>query len=130
MSNILLFEPKSVKCLLFHKTCQEKFTKLSGKLAQSDEVLNAYLRIEHHLIYLITNRDDPDGMIIEDYQFALLSPAIERAAGDSLTDIQTDAKFNQKLYEFKQVYFRWYYSTAYKYKLPTLRIVPFLLRLL
>ena len=67
---------------------------------------------------------------IEDYQGQLLSPAIERAVGNFLADVKNDRHF-QKLFEEKLGSAHYgYYNVAYKYGLPTMRIVPFILRLI
>lgn len=63
-------------------------------------------------------------------ELALLSLAIERVVGNNLKNIEDDSLFKQQLEDFKRKYAYWYYKTAYKYKLPTIRIVPFLLRLI
>jgi len=44
--------------------------------------------------------------------------------------IENDEEFDELLIMFKTIYLNWYYQMAVKYKLPTLRIIPFLLRLL
>lgn len=66
----------------------------------------------------------------EDYHNQLLSPAIERVAGNSLTKIDDDKEFETRLTDQINRYTSVYYKVAYKYKLPTIRIVPFLLRLI
>jgi len=91
--------------------------------------IKAFLGIESEIVSLIIARQDQDSLIQEDYDRALLAPAIERAAGNHLCNIKNDRLFNTKLEELQSKYQRWYYFTAYKYKLPTPRIIPFILRL-
>ncbi len=92
-----------------------------------------YLAIETELITLAESkrcrsRDffDPD----YENEFAMLSIAIERAAGNLLNNVEDDFVFDQQCEEMKKICLKWYYKTAYKYKLPTTRIVPFVLRLI
>lgn len=90
----------------------------------------AYLRIENELISLMRERENKESLVSVDYEYALLSPAIERVAGNTLTKINDDNEFKIKLHESEKLYTRWYYFIAYQYRLPTLRIVPFILRLI
>lgn len=60
----------------------------------------------------------------------MLSIAIERAAGNLLNNVEDDFVFDQQCKEMKKLCLKWYYKTAYRYKLPTTRIVPFVLRLI
>jgi len=93
-------------------------------------VLTTYLEVEKELSKLSDEKLDEYSTANEDYQRQLLYPAIERAVGNFLTDVKNDDKF-QKLMEekFKQACYI-YYKVVYKYKLPTLRTVPFVLRLI
>lgn len=75
-------------------------------------------------------RENKNSLILEDYEYALLSPAIERVVGNTLIRINDDYEFEIKLHESERLYTRWYYSIAYHYRLPTLRIIPFILRLI
>jgi hypothetical protein len=65
-----------------------------------------------------------------EYEYALLEPAIEHVVGEDLSDIEDDREFDEHLSRFKTLYKNWYYKIAAKYRLPTLRIIPFLLRLI
>lgn len=92
-----------------------------------------YLAIEDELIALTESKKhrsqdffDPD----YENEFAVLSLAIERAAGNLLNHVEDDFVFDQQCEEMKKICLKWYYKTAYKYKLPTTRIVPFVLRLI
>lgn len=92
--------------------------------------LKIYLEIEKELIILIEEKLDEYSTAKEDYQRQLLFPAFERAAGNSLGKIKDDYEFSIKLGVRINEYGNIYYKVAYKYKLPTIRIVPFLLRLI
>ena len=102
----------------------------SNSLLHHDGKLSVYVRIEHELIQLIKERKRRGYFDLAEYEYALLDPAIERVAGADLCDIENDEEFDELLITFKTIYLNWYYQTAAKYRLPTLRIIPFLLRLL
>lgn len=94
------------------------------------KTIRAYLEIEKELLKLSEEKLDEYSMALEDYQGQLLSPAIERSVGNFLTDVKNDYRF-QKLLEERLGETRYnYYKVANKYKLPTMRIVPFVLRLI
>src|SRR3990167_5440231 len=94
-----------------------KSKKLSPKIS-NDEKIKTYLSIEIEIIALKIARQDKENIVHEDYESAILSPAIERAAGDSLRNIKNDLVFEKRLEELQKEYQRWYYQVAYKYKLP------------
>lgn len=71
-----------------------------------------------------------DEVFAEDYEGPLLVLAIERVVGNSLCDTEEDQEFETKRVELYRQYNNWYYWVAWRYRLPTLRIVPFLIRLL
>ncbi len=104
-------------------------TDIHSKL-HHDGKLSVYVRIEHELIRLIKERKNRGYFDLTEYEYALLDPAIERVVGEDLRDIENDKEFDEQLTIFKTIYINWYYQTAAKYRLPTLRIIPFLLRLL
>ena len=99
-------------------------------ILHGDGKLSVYVRIEHELIQLIKERKNQGNFDLIEYEYALLDPAIERVVGADLCDIENDKEFDEQLTTFKTIYSNWYYQTAEKYRLPTLRIIPFLLRLL
>lgn len=130
LAKALLFNNKSLRCFIFHKTCGRKFSKIIRNISKENEKISIYLRIEKELIILIREKEDKNSLISEDYEYALLAPAIERVAGNALARIDDDGEFEKKLFELEKTYHRWYYAVAYQYKLPTLRIIPFLTRLI
>ncbi len=91
--------------------------------------LKIYLEIEKELSALVEEKLDEYSTALEDYQRQLLAPAIERAAGNLMKDVD-DREFDKTLELKIRKYTYIYYRTVYKYKLPTLRIVPFILRLI
>jgi hypothetical protein len=92
--------------------------------------LRVYLEIEKELSKLSEEKLDEYSTAMEDYQRQLLSPAIERAMGNLLEDVDDDLKFQRFLEEKSKSAIHTYYKVAYKYGLPTMRVVPFVLRLL
>jgi len=100
-----------------------------NSILHHDGKLSIYVRIEHELIQLMNERKNRGHFDLIEYEYALLDPAIERVVGSDLCDIENDKEFDEQLTTFKTIYINWYYQTAAKYRLPTLRIIPFLLRL-
>lgn len=104
-----------------------------SKQVRSGDGIRFYLATEDELIALAESkrhrsRDffDPD----YENEFAVLSIAIERVAGNLLNNVEDDFVFDQQCEKMKKICLKWYYKIAYRYKLPTLRIVPFVLRLI
>ncbi len=94
------------------------------------EKMLVYLEIEWEIINLTLEKQDKENTTLEDYDKAIMEPAIERVAGNHLKNIEDDKVFDDQLEELQRKYQNWYYATAYKYKLPTSRIIPFILRLI
>lgn len=123
LATVLDFGPKEFEKLVvddFAPSCPYK--RLPNKL-------KIYLEIEKELAALVEEKLDEYSTALEDYQRQMLAPAIERAAGNLMKDID-DREFDRILVLQIRKYIYVYYRTAYKYKLPTLRIVPFILRLI
>ena len=117
------------KILLLKRTTAVSLADFNSILHR-DGKLSVYVRIEHELIQLIKERKNRGYFDLIEYEYALLYPAIERVVGTDLCDIENDNEFDEQLMTFKTIYVNWYYQTAAKYRLPTIRIIPFLLRLL
>src|SRR3989304_7593716 len=94
------------------------------------EKMLVYLEIEREIISLTLEKQDKEKTSLEDYDKAIMEPAIERVAGNHLKNIDDDKVFDTQLEELQRKYQNWYYATAYRYKLPTSRIIPFILRLI
>ncbi len=94
------------------------------------EKMLVYLKVEREIINLTSEKQNKEKTSLEDYDKAIMEPAIERVAGNHLKNIEDDQVFDAQLEELQRKYQNWYYATAYKYKLPTSRIIPFILRLI
>jgi len=92
--------------------------------------LKIYLEIEKELAKLSEEKMDEYSTALEDYQRQLLYPAIERAVGNFLENIEDDKRFQKLLETEIKSATNIYYRVAYKYKLPTIRTVPFILRII
>ncbi|MDO8639159.1 MAG: hypothetical protein Q7R43_06295 [Candidatus Daviesbacteria bacterium] len=103
--------------------------RLTKYLVPKEKML-IYLEIEQEIINLTIEKQDMEKTSLEDYEKAIMEPAIERVAGNHLKNVKDDKVFDAQLEELKRKYQNWYYTTAYKYKLPTSRIIPFILRLI
>ena len=127
LSRALTFEYR----LLWQSILLNK-TQSLGKRIVDREGIRFYLSIEKELITLAASRWNRPSLFESDYESesAVLSTAIERAVGNNLCNIEDDSIFEMQLDELQKVYRRWYYKTANRYKLPTPRIVPFVLRLI
>ncbi len=113
--------------LLLNKT-----PPLNKKMPDSEKI-KAYLAIERELILLSETKKNKSSQFFDpdyDQEFAILSVAIERAVGNKLIDIEDDSAFGHQQEILQKLYLRWYYKVAWKYKLPTTRIVPFVIRLI
>ncbi len=130
LSQILFMDEEIIRCFVLHKTCCSKFSRIIKSITEDKEKVKIYLAIEKELLTIIEEKRDKESFVLEDYKWALLDPAIERVAGNDLSEIEYDRVFERRLSKLQKTYHRRYYFIAYKYKLPTIRIVPFLLRLL
>lgn len=117
--------------LLWNSILLDKNQVISKKLSDKDR-LDVFLSIENEIKTLAKQKQNKSDYFDPDYdtEFALLSVAIERAVGNALQDIEDDALFDQQSETLKMKYSYWYYKMAYKYKLPTIRITPFIMRLI
>jgi hypothetical protein len=97
------------------------------------EKITAYLAIENELITLSIDKQAKSSSFFDpdyDQEFAILSIAIERSVVNKLMNIEDDSSFVHQQEIFQKLYLRWYYKVAWKYKLPTTRIIPFVVRLI
>jgi hypothetical protein len=109
-----------------------KVPALNKKIPDREKI-KAYVAIETELITLSATKSSKSSSFFDpDYadESAILSIAIERAVGNKLIDIDNDSVFNHQQEILQKLYLRWYYKVAWKYKLPTTRIIPFVLRLI
>jgi hypothetical protein len=130
LSKVLLFNKQFLNCFILHKTCKSKFSKVITGVVKKDERVKIYLLTENELSILVKEKKSRDNIVPEDYEYALLEPAFERVAGNSLRKINSDLEFDRKIIGLISMYKRYYYQVAYRYRVPTLRIIPFILRLI
>jgi len=130
LARILLFPEAIFGFFLCPKFSGREVEKTIKNIVKDKDKIRIYLKIEKQLTLLIRDKHDKDGYVLEEYENALLALAIERVSGDSVSNIKNDDKFEKELANRKQIYNYWYYSVARKYRLPTLKIIPFVSRLL
>ena len=130
LAKALLFKKAFLLYFLSPKYSKREVNNILKEITDDRDKIKIYLKIEKQLILLIQDKKLKDNYVTEEYEYALLAPAIERVAGDSVSNVKSDALFESKLIERRRIYNYWYYSVAYKYRLPTLRIIPFISRLL
>lgn len=130
LAKTLLFDEYILGFYLSPKFSKSDVDRIIKNIESDKEKIKIYLEIERQLTILIQDKGEKESYVPEEYENALLSPAIERVAGDSVSNIQSDSLFEKKLIERKRIYTLWYYSVVRNYRLPTLRIVPFLARLI
>lgn len=130
LAKTLLFDEYILGFYLSPKFSKSDVDRIIKNVESDKEKIKIYLEIEKQLTILIKDKGEKESYVPEEYEGALLAPAIERVAGDSVSNIQSDSLFEKKLIERKRIYTLWYYSVVRNYRLPTLRIVPFLARLI
>lgn len=130
LSKILLFNEHILGFFLCPKFSNKEVNRVIKDIVDDKVKINIYLKIEKQLTLLMQDRGEKESYVLDEYEYALLSPAIERVAGDSVSNIKSDSRFEKELTDRKRIYNLWYYSIARKYRLPTLRIIPFLSRLI
>lgn len=106
-----------------------RIPKLNVRIRYQEKV-RVYLAIEKEMILLKIARQDKEDIVHEDYEGVMLASAIERIAGNNLRNIKHDDLFEKRLEELQKLYRNWYYEVANNFKLPTSRIVAFILRLI
>jgi len=130
LAKTLLFDEQILGFYLSPGFFKKDVDRIIKNIDCDKEKVKIYLEIEKQLTTLIQDKGEKESYVPEEYESALLAPAIERVAGDSVSNIQSDALFERKLTERKRIYTLWYYSIVRNYRLPTLRIIPFLARLI
>ena len=117
--------------LLWKSIIINKYYKISKNENDNEKVV-IYFSIENEIIELFKQKQNKSDYFDPDYEaeFAIHSVAIERAVGNILGDMDDDFTFELHSQELRSKYTYWYYKVTYKYKLPTMRITPFILRLI
>lgn len=105
--------------------------KVEYKLVNTQKI-SVYLQIERELYNLQEMRKDREKFSEFEYENGnmLLELAIERTTGNRLKNVASDKAFDEKFPRLTKIYKHWYYTVAYTYKLPTVRILPFIIRLI
>lgn len=106
-----------------------KMLSSNSKLV-TEQRIKIYLEIESEMIFLSAARLNKENIVNEDYERAILAPAIERVAGNDLRNVNSDFLFSKRHMALRREYKRLYYKVAHKYKLPTPGIRAFILRLI
>jgi hypothetical protein len=111
LAQVLLFPEMIMMFFLCSKKSIKVVNKIIREIDNKDkEKIKVYLKIEQQLTQFIRDKKLEENYIVEEYEHALLSPAIERIAGNSLSRITNDARFERELIKRKQLYTYWYYS--------------------
>jgi len=134
LARALLFK----EFMLYRFIVMGKYQRQSFRIKVKDdnlvntERISIYLQIEHEIFNLMNMKKNKSKFSEFEYEYGntLLSSAIERVAGNNLKNINDDSEFQRRLTALIKSYQHWYYSVAYKYKLPTLRILPYIIRLI
>jgi len=130
LAKALLLKEALLYDFLSPKYSKREVSKIIKEIVDDKDKIKIYLKIEKQLTLLIQAKSKKESYVLEEYEHALLAPAIERVAGDSVSNIKSNTRFERELTERRRIYNLWYYSVARKYRLPTLRIIPFLSRLI
>ena len=134
LARALLFKEFMLYRFIVMNRYQQQFFKIKVKdnnLVNTERV-SIYLQIEHELFSLMRMKENKSKFSEFKYGYGstLLSLAIKRVAGNNLKDIKDDGEFERELTILMKSYQHWYYCVAYRYKLPTLRILPYTFRLI
>jgi hypothetical protein len=108
LAQVLLFPEMIMMFFLCSKKSIKVVNKIIREIDNKDkEKIKVYLKIEQQLTQFIRDKKLEENYIVEEYEHALLSPAIERIVGNSLSRITNDARFERELIKRKQLYTYW-----------------------
>ena len=134
LAKALLFKEFMLYRFIVMNKYQQQIFKIKVKDSNlvNTKRVSIYLQIEHELFILMQMKKNKSKFSEFEYERGntLLSLAIERVAGNNLKNIKDDNEFEKKLLMLMKSYQHWYYCVAYRYKLPTLRILPYVIRLI
>lgn len=131
LSKVLILNRGWLRYLIFkNRLPKQCFPPRLRFYPRDQQEIQIYLKIEKEIITLTLARQDKDSLVLDDYHRALLEPAIERVAGNHLSKLKDDTEFDNRLNDLRRKYENWYYAVIYRYKLPSLRNLPFILRLI
>lgn len=132
LAEALLFNKNFLTYFLTPEYSIREVGGIIKEITEDKKEIEMYLCIESELILLSEAKHNKSAYADPDYEdeSAILSIAIERAVGNCLDTIENDYIFDQQMIELQKVYRTCYYKIARRYKLPTLRIIPFISRLI
>jgi len=132
LANVLLFRKNLLEYFMSPKHSKREVQKIIIEFEHDKDYskIKVYLKIEAELTSLLKDKYRQESYVIEEYENAVLSPAIERVVGNSLSRITDDAYFDAEFIKRKREYPYWYYTISGRSCLPTLRIIPFITRLI
>lgn len=131
LANGLNLNKELLRESIFKDKCFRRFLEPDRFLFPKDKIeILIFLAIEREIINISEKGLIESLLEVDDYHGAVLQTAVERAVGNKLFDVDDDNEFSAKLLELEKSYLRCYYRVAYRYKLPTIRILPFILRLI
>lgn len=133
VAKALLFKKFMLKRFIFEQKYRKPVFRLKVEhRCVTSQKVSLYLQIEHELCTLHEMKKDREKFTEFEYENSgmFLDLAIERVAGNNLKNLESDVQFDSELPKLIKTYRHWYYTVAYTYKLPTVRIIPFILRLI
>lgn len=130
LTKVLSLNKKWLKLFIFKNRLPKGFL-VKGLIffLQDKHQIPIFLQIEKEVINLALDKQNRNPLMDYEYERALLAPAIERVAGNRLSKVKDDFEFDNKLPELSSKYEYLYYQVIYRYKLPSLRNLSFVLRL-
>ncbi len=131
LANVLNLNKELLRESIFKDKCFRRFLEPDRFLFPKDKIeILIFLAIEREIINISEKGLIESLLEVDDYHGAVLQTAVERAVGNKLIDVDDDNEFSEKLLKLGKSYLCCYYRVAYRYKLPTIRILPFILRLI
>lgn len=130
LGRVLNFDSNLLRRFILSEKKPYQLSKHLDITQEEKEKISIYLRVENEILELVRQKENKNSLITHDYERAIVEPAIERVAGNKLSNVDDDVEFETKLEKSRRSYRNVYYKVAYRYKLPTIRILPFILRLI
>ncbi len=131
LANGLNLNKQLLRESIFKGKCFRCFLEPDRFIFPKDKIeIPIFLAIEKEMVNISEKGFVEDLLKVDDYHGAVLQSAVERAVGNKLAKIDNDHEFNTRLLELEKSYLRCYYRVARRFKLPTIRILPFILRLI
>jgi hypothetical protein len=124
LARILRFRYKSLKKFILN------FSTYEASLTRVPPEFEIFLQVEKEFERIALESLDSNCLTRDDYQKPTLAAALERIVGDTLAEIDDDNEFQSQLDEATQKQRYLYYKVAWRYRLPTMRNVTFLIRMI